>query len=103
MAAPSIEIKFLRPNKTYYEGDVVTGSIAILTKNECKHEGIWLQCEGAVVVSLSPQNAGVLESLTNATKSLELTSSISQLDSAGRLTGKRDFPIEIPLKPKVKH
>ncbi|XP_067132140.1 vacuolar protein sorting-associated protein 26C [Centruroides vittatus] len=97
----TLDLRLKKVNKTYQEGENVTGVIVIDSKGEVKHEGITLTAEGSVTMQLSAKNVGILEAFYSSVKPIQLLHFNMEISKPGKLpVGRTEIPFEIPLKPK---
>jgi Vacuolar protein sorting-associated protein 26 len=100
-----IEIR-LRPNKVYYENEQLDGVVQVTTTTEQKHDGIYLNLDGAVGLNLSTKNIGVFEAFYNSVKPIQLLLAQQELQKVGKLAaGVTEFPFKFQLhcfkEPKI--
>ncbi|XP_044729797.1 vacuolar protein sorting-associated protein 26C [Chrysoperla carnea] len=100
MSSISLDIKLKKYNKVYYEGDILSGVIQIVSPTDFKYDAITLTMDGAVNLQLSAKNNGIFEAFYNSVKPIQLAHTcIDVLNAGGRLpSGTTEIPFEIPLK-----
>lgn len=97
----SLEIRLKRPDKVYYEGEVISGVVVVTSMGDIAHQGIKLSLEGIVNLQLSAKSVGMFEAFYNSIKPIQLMSYSADVARPGRLPGGRtELPFEIPLKAK---
>jgi hypothetical protein len=78
----------------------VTGNAVVTSKGSHSHGGILLKVEGTVQLQLSPNNVGLLESLSSTMKPIGLISIAKEILPAGKFAdGKTSVPFEFKLNP----
>uniref|UniRef100_A0A914WFI0 Uncharacterized protein n=1 Tax=Plectus sambesii TaxID=2011161 RepID=A0A914WFI0_9BILA len=99
----SIDVRFDRANKTYVEGEVISGCVIVMTKSDTKVDSLLLEMEGAVRIHTSGKSLGVIDAISNqAVKSINLAGWSTELSkSATILSGKTEFPFSFELKPNM--
>ncbi|PAA72801.1 hypothetical protein BOX15_Mlig009232g1, partial [Macrostomum lignano] len=99
--AATLDIRLKRINKTYTDGDTISGYAVIRCKQDCGHNGLTLNLTGTVSMQLSSKNVGVFEAFYNSIKPIQLTGATLELAKPGKFTtGLTEIPFEIPFKSK---
>ncbi|CAK8697027.1 unnamed protein product [Clavelina lepadiformis] len=80
----TLDIRFDRHLKVYYEGDTVKGEIIVKTKSPLPHQGISVSVEGVASLTLSAKSVGRLEALYNSVKPVTLFSYASDVAGPGK-------------------
>ncbi|CAH1797418.1 unnamed protein product [Owenia fusiformis] len=97
----SLDIILKKVNKTYREGEVVSGVVVVHSKDTLHHQGITLLCDGSVSLQLSAKSVGLFEAFYNSLKPIQLLSYTLEVAKPGKLpAGKTEIPFEVPLKAK---
>jgi len=99
--AVQLDVRLKRADKTYFEGEDVTGVVIIDCPSELRHDGILLTMEGVVNLQMSSKSVGVLDSFYNAVKPIQLVHSTVEIAAPGRMAKSRtEIPFEIPVKAR---
>lgn len=99
----ALEIRFKKYNKTYFEGDVLKGSIVINSSSESKIDGLTIAIDGFVAMQISNKNTGVFDAFYNSVnKPITLLNQAIELLPAGSkiAAGLNEYDFEFPLKSK---
>ncbi|XP_076803915.1 vacuolar protein sorting-associated protein 26C-like isoform X2 [Clavelina lepadiformis] len=97
----TLDIRFDRHLKVYYEGDTVKGEIIVKTKSPLPHQGISVSVEGVASLTLSAKSVGRLEALYNSVKPVTLFSYASDVAGPGKITDEETrIPFGFVLKPR---
>ena len=102
MYVPSLEIKIVKPSKTFHPGDTVQGFVIIQTKTTLKHEGLELCFEGLLSTQ---KNIAMVDTFspvvtTSSGKPTIIIESRQKLLPGGKLNvGKTELPFKVELKP----
>ncbi|XP_018410652.1 PREDICTED: Down syndrome critical region protein 3 isoform X2 [Nanorana parkeri] len=93
-----LDIKIKRANKIYREGEVLSGVVVVMSKDNVQHQGISLTMEGSVNLQLSAKSVGVFEAFYNSVKPIQVISNTVEMVKPGKLpSGKIEIPFEFPL------
>ncbi|KAM8976836.1 vacuolar protein sorting-associated protein 26C [Pelodytes ibericus] len=96
-----LDIKIKRANKVYREGEVLSGVVVVMSKDNVQHQGISLTMEGSVNLQLSAKSVGVFEAFYNSVKPIQIISNTVEMVKPGKLpSGKTEIPFEFPLVMK---
>lgn len=99
----TMDIRLKKANKTYYEGDLVKGSVIINSTSEAKADGLTVNIEGFVAMQVSNKNTGVFDAFYNSVnKPITLINQSYQLLPAGAkiVLGLNEYDFEFELKTK---
>ncbi|XP_055338768.1 vacuolar protein sorting-associated protein 26C-like [Paramacrobiotus metropolitanus] len=93
----TLDLKLLRPNKTYRKGDLVTGIISVHSSSDTKHDGIAVALEGTLAMQMDNKNL-LLETFYSSLKPTQLAFSSLEMAKPGRLAaGTTEIPFELKL------
>eukprot|EP01097_Dermamoeba_algensis_P011115 TRINITY_DN8483_c0_g1_i1.p1 TRINITY_DN8483_c0_g1~~TRINITY_DN8483_c0_g1_i1.p1 ORF type:complete len:302 (-),score=62.62 TRINITY_DN8483_c0_g1_i1:236-1141(-) len=96
----SLDIKLKKSDKTYRQGDLVSGTVCVTSKGSLSHNGITLLMEGNVTLQMSGKNVGVFDAFYNSLKPIQLVNVSLEIAKPGKLPdGETELPFEIPLEP----
>lgn len=94
----AMDLKLDRPDRIYRPPDVIDGSILITTPSSISHQGIRITVAGTVMLQPSLRSVGVLESLYNSVKPIQLLFKSVDISASGKLNpGNREIPFHIAL------
>uniref|UniRef100_A0A2K5SEG9 Vacuolar protein sorting-associated protein 26C n=1 Tax=Cebus imitator TaxID=2715852 RepID=A0A2K5SEG9_CEBIM len=97
----ALYIKIKRANKVYNTGEVLSGVVAISSKDSVQHQGVSWPMEGTVNLQLSAKSVSVFEASYNSVKPIRIISSTTEMVKLGEsLSGKTEIPFEFPLHVK---
>lgn len=101
----SIDLRLRRSNKTYRDGDVISGSVVVNhPQGDFSHNGIFLSLDGQVNLQLSSKNVGRFEAFYNTVKPHPLLEMTVELVKPGRMaSGMTEIPFEVPFKTRLGH
>lgn len=97
-AAPTIEVRLSRPDRTYSAGETVSGVVILNSPAPVAHNGLIVKVSGVVYPTLDPRTTGLLEALYSSLKPIEILSNTVELFGPGKLPGGVGFPFEFPVE-----
>lgn len=97
----ALEIRLKKYSKTYYEGELLKGSIHVInSSSESKIDGLIISCDGFVAMQISNKNTGVFDAFYNSVnKPITLLNQTIDILPAGSkiAAGLNEYDFEFPL------
>ncbi|OQV17939.1 Down syndrome critical region protein 3 [Hypsibius exemplaris] len=95
----SLDVRLSKPNKTYRQGELVSGTISVNTPSDCKHDGIGLSLEGTISLQLDNKNI-LLDTFSSSLKPVQIALASFEMVKPGRFpAGTTEIPFEVKLQP----